>query len=745
MKRLIDEVDPFIGTDGAGNCLPGPYLPFSMVRVGPDVMPPHPTSGYSSKAPLQGFSHLHVSGTGGAGRYGNVQLVPLTGHPRIAAGPRGRSDERAEPGYYRVTLEPDGVEVELTSTPRCGLHRYRFPKGESAHVLIDLGACVQRGEREPVRGTGGSIGGFIEWVSDRELIGRGDYAGGWGHDFPYSVYFVVRFDQPVLKRRVAIATGLSNGLHAFGPQVKAIASFANQRTADYWSSGAADADLNAPETDERSDCAELLVRVGISFTSIAQARTNLDRELSDRSFDEIRTTAASTWESMLDRLRVTGGTDEQRTLFYTMLTRLLCQPGDLGIDEENPLWQSGVRQFNDYYCLWDSVRAANQLIALIDPEMHVAMMNSLLDIADHIGWMPDAWTAFHSAQVQGGSSADILLCESKLKGFTGIDYEKALRYMRHAAENPSENPFLRGRYEVDFQAEHGYVPDNVINCVSRHLEYRYQDWCIAQLAAQLGQPEVAADYLAKAENLWQLWREDMRWFGPKNRAGAFIDPFDPIKTVRPDAWNDPYFYEGPSSHWTWSAHQDFAGLVARMGGAEAFIERLDWLFDSGNFIAKETVLHAAWLYHYAGRPDLSVKRAREVMAADFKPIRQGLTDNEDMGAQSSFYLWSSIGMYPVMGQDLYLLGAPVFEKVELTLGSTSVSTAAPKLIIEAPGAGPQRPCIAAATLDGKPLTRAWLRHAEIATGATLRYELSESPTDWATTEPPPSPMERSEK
>ncbi len=198
---MNEYVNPFIGVDGAGNCLCGPYLPLSLVRLGPDTLPPHRTNGYRTDSPICRFSHTHVSGTGGGGRYGNIGVFPFHGLARTQLEGAERKNERASAGFYGVTLEPSEIEVELTSTPRTGVHRYRYPAGSEAQLLFDLGWVVQ--VRVPVGETQAiSIGGFIEFISDTELVGRGDYRGGWGHNFPYSVYFYAKVDKPILQKHI---------------------------------------------------------------------------------------------------------------------------------------------------------------------------------------------------------------------------------------------------------------------------------------------------------------------------------------------------------------------------------------------------------------------------------------------------------------------------------------------------------------------------------------------------------------
>lgn len=703
-ENLTDYVDPFIGTDGAGNCLCGPYLPLSLVRLGPDTLGDQPTSGYRSDRPIGRFSHTHVSGTGGGGRYGNIGVTPFTGLPRLSIDGYERENEVAAPGYYAVTLLPSRINVELTVTPRVGLHRYTFPVDTAANILVDAGSVIQVWETEVAV----SIGGFVEWISETELIGRADLQGGWGHSFPYSVYFYAHFDVPAQQRLVARHTDVVKGSVASGSHCRAVASFGKVGLVS--------------------------VCVGISYVSIANARSSVAREVGAKDFEEVRTEAVTTWENALERIRVTGGTQEQRTLFYTLFTRLLCMPSDLGIDDENPRWASGVRHFTDYYCLWDSVRNANSLISLFDPDLETALLNGLLDIADHTGWLPDSWIAGHCGKRQGSSTSAILFCEARLKGLRGIDYEKALTFMRKDNEVESPDPTIYGRYLYDYRSL-GYVSTNIRkNCVSRHLEYTYQDWCIGELAERLGQHDTAQMYYASARNVWKLWREDIHSFAPRNADGSWMMPFDPTRCV-PDSWNDPYFYEATSWQWSFSVQHDFVGLIARYGGNEAFVAHLEEFFARKYYYSKEMMLHIPFLSIYAGRPDKAAERVRTCMERYFKVARDGLADNEDMGCQSAWYMCAAIGLYPIMGQDLYLLVPPVFKRTEIVLGKSGKT-----LIIEAPEACAKQLYIVAATLNDRPLQRAWIRHGEIAQGGRLFFDLAATSSTWGTRELPPSPL-----
>ena len=702
-EKPIDLVNPFIGVDGPGNTLCGPYTPFGLVRLGPDCLPPHPTNGYRSDRPLQGFTHTHVSGTGGEGRFGNLRVVPYLGAPDDI--PKGfeRSEEVAGVGFYGVCLSPGNIRVELTSTSRCGICRFYFPEGSEANILIDAAAVHQFHPQRAAICTNAEIC----WTNDKQFEGHGTFRGGWGHNHPYKIFFSGSLNTTPDRILVGDAGALLEHEHAVGEKAITVAHF------------------------RRSQSVE--VRIGVSFVSIPKARDNHDKECQLFSFEELTDRHRAEWQSWFDRIQVEGGTEEQRQIFQTFFYRLLCMPTDLGIGDEMNHWHSDIRHFSEFYCLWDSVRNANSLLMLFAPELQRDMLNCLLDVANKIGWLPDAWITGHSTKIQGGSSADILFNEAALKGITGIDYAYALSFMRKNNEIESEDPYSHGRYLADYR-DLGFVSTNAINCVSRHLEYSYQDWCIGSLAEQIGQHDVAKRYFESARKLWNLWRPDLLHFAPKTPDGDWAEPFD-INYARPDSWNDPYFYEGVSRAWSFNTQHDFAELVERCGGASAFEQKLDDFFNEKLRATKETFMHIPLLYHYAYRPDKSSFTLRTILAKAYSTARNGLPDNEDMGCHSAFFMCGMIGLYPMMGQDWYFLTAPAFTSSTLTLGESGAT-----LLIRAPEASPDHLYISAATLNGKPIDRAWVYHREIEKGGQLNLELCTAPTSWGTKRQPPSPM-----
>lgn len=705
MQDYCAKVNKFLGVDDGGNCLCGPYLPNGMVRLGPDTSYPMNTSGYNSKDPIVTFSHTHVSGTGGAGRYGNIGITPFVGVFRREIEPYEKKNEMADTMYYAVDLGNSGIHAEITCTQHVGVHRYTFPEGEGANILLDVGSVVKvTNNRED--GGAYSIGGFVEILNDTQIMGRSDCKGGWGHDFPYSVYFFAEFEQPFVCTICGNEDGFGKKGKADGADSFAMLSFEG----------------NVVE-----------IKVGISFVSTANARDYLKKEAEGLSFEQVHQNGLKIWNELFHKISVEGGTEKHTSLFYSLFNRLMWGPTDLG-KEENPYWKSDVRNFTDYYCLWDSVRNANSLIGLFDPQLETDYLNCLLDIAEHVGWLPDAWVCGHGAMVQGGSSADILLCEAALKKYPNIDYNKALKYMRKNNEVESPDSWLYGRHLKNYK-EKGYVANNVERaCVSKHLEYAYQDWCIGKLAQIMGEEELARKNFEDSKKVWNLWREDIKLFAPRKENGEFETNFNP-DFVRPDPWNDPNFYEASAWQWMYSVHHDFQGLIEHCGGREAFIERLDCFFEEGHYHSKETMLHIPYLYIYAGIPEKTFERVRDCIDKYYRNTRNGISDNEDMGCQSAFYMCSAMGLYPIMGQDLYMISAPIFDKITVQMGDKSRS-----LVIQTKRCGLEDKYVVGATLNGEKLERAWIRHEEITDGGVLELILDKQSNGWGNDMVPPSPM-----
>jgi predicted alpha-1,2-mannosidase len=722
-EPLTSFVDPFVGVDRDGNTVPGAAVPFGFAHPSPDVVP-NPafrfdTSGYESDKPIIGFSQTHVSGTGGESKYGNFRVTPEVGEVRLDGFASGKDRERAEPGYYTVHLTGPDVTAELTTTRMVAVHRYTFPPTRQAQLLIDTGAVIFTGGGEGRRQR--PIATTTRVVGPDRIEGSGNFIGGWNPS-PYTLHFSAQFSRPFA------AHGMWRGDRLF--------EGADTVTGEQTTAGAyATFDTREERTVE--------VKIGLSFISPAQARANIDRETAGAGFDVIRRRASEQWEAALSKLRVEGGTAEERGIFYTGLYRTHYMPHDLS--GENAWWTSSEPHYEDYYALWDTFRTVHPLLTLIQPERQRDMVRSLVDTYRHTGWMPDARIAGANGMNQGGSNADCLIADAFVKGLRSIDYETAYRAMVKNAETDSPRPAYEGRELGDY-VQRGYLSMRYERSASRTVEYAFNDFCIAQVARGLGKAADARRFLGRSGNWANLWDSETLSIRPRLESGAWMEPFDKTRLYMLEGprftWMSAPYYEGSAYQYSTYVPHDAAGLMARVGGPEAFVRWLDAFFGEGGGPAlrpeglytqgNEPDLLAPFLYIHAGRPDRTQSRVREIMRREYRTGRAGLPGNDDGGTMSSWYVWNAIGLYPNAGQDFYYVGSPIFTRAVIELGRGR------QFEITAANTSADNKYVQAATLNGVPLERAWLRHAELARGGKLVLTMGPQPSSWGQSSPPPS-------
>jgi len=718
-------VNPFMGAI-EGNVIPGASVPLGMVKLGPDVLPPQPTSGYRPGAPIAGFSHTHTSGTGGGPRYGNILIFPQVGTPDINDYASVKiADERAFPGYYAVTLRrvPGDVDVELTATAKTGFHKYTFytwqqhPEIEG-NIFVDVAHTLTRAGLNDSRCTEA----HVEIVGDDEIHGWGFFSGGWGGQNPYKVFFVARFDTPFNRSGVWGHEGVNDGEVSASVVFDSLMPVKERRLGAY-----AGFDLKHRQTVE--------VKVGISLLSIQKVAENL-KETEGLSFDDVYARTASVWEEQLSTIKVEGGLPEHRQVFYSALRNTFLMPTDVTGEIEN--WPSGNPHFWDHYCIWDVFRTVMPLHTLIAPDKQREILNSLLDIYDQKGWLPDAWVAGDFAQIQGGTNADVVFADAVVKNLGGFDLGKALEATRKNGEIHSDNPTRYGRFLEDY-LQLGYVTsESTTGATSRTLEYAYNDFCIAQIAKAAGQEDLAGEYLERSRGIFQLFHDSARHFWARDRQGNW-QPDITSENLRRDHWNDPYFYEATPLAYSSYVPHDMQGLINRHGGAEQYVAYLDRLFDGYSFnLGNEPLFLLPYQYIYAGRHDKTVKQVQSLLRNQYLSSTDGLPGQDDSGAMSSWFVFSSMGFFPVAGQDLYLIGSPLFSRSVIYMENNKT------LEVIANNLSHENVYIKSARLNGKPLNRAWFTHSEIAKGGQLELEMTDQPTGWGSKEMPPSVSSASE-
>lgn len=622
---------------------------------------------------FQGFRASHWLVGGATQDYGSFTLMPGRGERRLLpderALPFSHDGETATPAYYSVSLP--GMELEMTARSHAAIWRMTGAEWITVQVNSDEGEAVVEVDPEAreVRGSN---------PVHRIYQGKGKPAGFSGH-------FVVRFNAPV--------------------------------TDWYVSGDCAWVRLDAPDT--------LLVRAGTSFTSQDAARSNMEREIPGWDFDSVRTALGRVWEERLARIRVESGDEDLLRQFYGSLWRASLLPRTVS-DAGDPV------RYDDF-SLWDTYRALHPLLTIIEPSEVSGMISSLLDRYDKGGWLPifPCWGSYTSAMI--GDHAISMICDAYLKGIRDYDIGKAYEAMRrNAFESPGGAACLsdslyqdgRGRRALQSYLHYGYVPleDEVPYAyhpreqVSRTLEYAYDDWCLAQVAADLGHEDDARILAARAANWRNVFDPRSGWVQGRYADGTFLDGDNLLEKV-------PFITEGTPAHYSWYVPQDVPGLIEAMGGEGAFIARLDSMFMARRYWHGNEPCHQiAYLYDYTSQPWKTQEAVRSILRSEYRDEPGGLSGNDDAGQMSAWYVFSSLGFYPVCpGSGEYALGSPCFDRVTVALAGGKVFR------MKVRNASASNIYIRRVRLNGRRLHRPFLSHKDIAAGGRMVVTMGPEP------------------
>ena len=711
--------DPMVGTAiGRGTEYPGAALPFSLVKLSPDTTKPW-TAGYNPDEPIVGFSHTHISGTSSTAFAGQILVRPQTGPLDVMLTGSPKKDEFARPGFYSVTLTRDRVKAELTLTERAGIHRYTFPADGPGRILIEASATLNNSKTSVPSSV--CTGSEARFVSDREIEGQAGFIGGYTK-FAYKIYFVACFDQnPSAKGAWLDAKPRPGAINIIGGRSQHAGLYAEFSNFGLKPIG---------------------LRVGISYTSIANARRNLAAS-DGLTFEQVKARAQNIWRDHFNRIIVEGGTDSQRRQFYTAMYHSVLAPTD-ATGDQGP-WPTNEPAYWDIYTIWDVFRCAYPLNTLLHPDRQSDIVRSLIDVYKQTGWLRDGW-AYQKVgfTLQGGTDVDNVIADAVAKHLGGFDLNLAYEAVKKNATVPAPSKIytLAGRQEPYFRL--GYVPakfalnkpsdpekNEYEHATSGTLEYAYNDFCVATVAAAAGHPEEAAFYRHRSLNAFLLFNPANKFFTGKTAEGEWLPDFD---LTFNSGGSYAIYYEGSAWHYRFTVPHDQQGLINRLGGKGAYVAILDEYFDGHHHTHdNEPTFLTEWLYDYAGRPDKTVDRVRHTLAADYHLAPAGYAGDEDNGAMSSWYVFGAMGFYPNAGQDIYLLASPIFSKVTLKLGDSGKT-----FVISAPGVSETNRYVQSATLNGKPSDDAWLRHSDIINGAELVLTMGPKPSGWGTKTPPPS-------
>ena len=807
LKRPVDYVNPFIGTDAGGHTFPGACLPFGMVQLSPDNgYKGVKAYGYQGKN-IIGFSHTHLSGTGPFTKthYNNVLIMPTIGKLEVQPGiakeidflsaekfreflssmtevekleweylsvavrdsikrsiidkekleifdskdrdeegyfsdesfkgyesAYSHQEEEASPGYYTVQLKKYGIKAELTATEHAGIYRYTFPKSDDAHIIVDVTHSLT-----PGRDT------YVKIVNDHQIEGNvtGDMEGSYG--MPLKCYFFAEFNKSFSSVGSWNGDSIYTGLKEMSGK-DGVGAFVNFKT----------------EEGE-----QILVKVGISFVSIDGAKMNLQKELSHWDFNKIVQQAKEEWNKKLDKIKVKGGTEAQKTIFYTAMYHSLMFPRVFS-DVDGSYYSHfddkihgtpGERYYVDF-SLWDTYRALHPLLAYLEPDRQNEMIRTFLTMYDQGGRLPlhVSYKNYYQATMIGDHATSVIV-DSYKKGLRDYDIEKAYEAMRKNATVPGERP--KSRYGLDYYMNLKYVPaEKVRESVSVTLEDCYDDWCLAEMAKDLGKTDDYKLFSERAGYYANLYDKETGFFRPRKSDGSWLELCDSLpKIIRTD--NHPYYNcfdplwvgVSPNRHYTessawqylWHIPHDVQGLINLMGGRNNFVARLDSLFARspkesgehqyaplwskiGQYVhGNEPVHHVAYLYNYAGEPWKTQMWVNEIRNKMYGTGPNGLCGNDDMGQMSAWYIFSAMGFYPVApGQNVFAIGTPLFEEVTINLGEYFHNKA---FTVKASGVSAENIYIQSAELNGKPHNKCWITHDDITSGGTLVFEMGPTP------------------
>ncbi len=698
-------VDPFIGTAAHGHVFPGAATPFGMVQMSPD----NGTSGWDwcsgynyADSMIAGFSHTHLSGTG-IGDLCDILFLPSMNEfnldlpdstasiARLNRSLFSHASEQARPGYYAVALA-NGITAELTATPRCGLQRYTANYDGCVYLLVDLGFAINWDRPYECR---------LAWDGSR-LSGK-RISTGWAEK--QYLFFSSLFSVTPDKVMMVNAGNITEGISVDGRNVACILTF-NMKRGE-----------------------ELVVKTGISAVDEDGAAENLAAEAAGLGFNSAAAAAGMAWQKRLGVVKAASTDASVLKTFYTALYHSMIAPC-LYMDADNRYRGTDGRvhqddRFTNYtvFSLWDTYRAAHPLFTIIAPDRVPEFINTMLTIRDQQGRLPVWSLAGNETDCMIGYHAVPVIADAIHKGIPGFDYDQALLASVHSASLDS-----RG---LNHYRRYGYIPSELENeSVAKTLEYAIDDWCISQMASDLGRPELEAEFLRRSANYRNLFDTTLLFVRGRMSDGSWRPDFDPLYShhTRSD------FTEGNAWQYTWLVPHDVEGLISLFGGREYFLQRLDSLFNVTEKVRGENASpdisgligqyahgnepshHIAYLFSMAGAPEKTETMVRRIMSEMYSDRHDGICGNEDCGQMSSWYVFSAMGFYPVNpANGRFILGSPALDKAIVTLPGGK------EFRIIAVNNGPGKVNVSEVFLNGQKIERNYITYEEIMTGGELRF------------------------
>lgn len=695
-QQLISYVNPFIGTGGHGHTYPGATMPFGMMQLSPDTRLDgwDGCSGYHySDEYIYGFSHTHLSGTG-VSDYGDILLMP-TNEVNFHNGADGKKgyrahfshdNEVAEPGYYKVHLDDTNIDVELTTSMRSGMHKYQFPSKDNQVVILDYEHRDQLNDYN------------ITIVNETTVQGY-RHSKAWATD--QRLFFYMEFSKPFKNpKRTYKKSPTKESFEFINPN-------------------------NEP----------VYVSISISAVDIEGAKKNFEAEIKGKSFEQVKKEAQDAWEQQLNKIVVEDTNTDNLTNFYTSMYHVMIAPNMYqDVDGRYRGMDLKVHQTKDFdyytvFSLWDTYRAAHPLYTIIEQDRTNDFINTFLAKYDEGGIMPIWDLAANYTHCMIGYHAVPVIADAYLKGIQGYDAEKALEAMKHSA--------TRDKLGLKSYKEYGFIPvEKESESVSKTLEYAYDDWTIAQMAKKMGKKEDYKTYTERGQFYKNIFDPESKFMRGRFR-NTWFAPFDP---------SEVNFNYTEANSWQYSFYvpQDVSGFIGLLGGKKSLEDQLDKLFvasseTSGRHQVDITGLigqyahgnepshHMAYLYNFVNKPHKTQEKIRQILTELYTNTPDGISGNEDCGQMSAWYVFSSLGFYPVTpGANEYVIGNPLFEKATINLENGKTFTVATESLSET------NKYIKNVYLNGSSYPYSYIKHEDVVNGGDLIFEMTDTPTDWGT-------------
>lgn len=732
-------VNPFIGTSKMGHVFPGATAPFGMVQLSPqtnfEVMfedgkynseTYEYCAGYQHKdSTIIGFAHTNFSGTGHSD-LGDLLVMPTTGNLvldplKTSEGQKGfystflHNSEEASPGYYKVDMDSYGIQAEMTASERVGFHQYTFPKSDDAHIILDMVYNVYHHDNK-------NVWTFIRVENDSMITGYRQ-TKGWARD--KKVFFAMKFSKPFKTYgHRKYDQVLYDGFYRKFNQSENFPEMAGKDIRAYFNF-----DTEAGE--------KIKLKMALSNVSTAGALKNLEAEIPHWDFNKTYEETSDKWNQELSKIEVETLSEANKTTFYTALYHTNLSPiiyedvdGQYRGLDQNIHTSDGFTNYT-IFSLWDTYRALHPLFNITQPQRNNDMIKSMLAHHDQsVHNMLPIWSHYANENwCMIGYHATSVIADAMVKNVGDFDKKRALQ----ASVNTANVDYFDG---IGFYKEYQYIPEYKNGAsVSKTLEYAYDDWCIAQMANQVGESSVETEFLKRSEYYNNVFDKTIGFMRPKLADGSFKKEFDPLDT------HGQGFIEGNAWNYGLYVPQNIPNMIKLMGGKERFTQHLDSLFTMelddkyiekneditrdgmiGNYVhGNEPSHHVAYLYNWSGHPEKTQSRVRMIMDTMYGPTVEGLCGNDDAGQMSAWYVFSSLGFYPVTpGSSNYALGSPLVKEAKLHLENGKTL----KLIAKNQSA--ENVYVNRVTLNGKALENQTISHHEIMEGGELIFEMADS-------------------